>query len=114
MVDEGYDLFVRAVARGRGVEASVARGEDFGEGHTFPAREALRRGLVDTVGTFEETLARLGAGPAPASASEGGRASAGDLEVRTRRLRQPIQQATPVGMLVEHGSELTPRDTNET
>lgn len=55
-----YSDFAGAVARHRGV--SVAQVEDrFGQGRTFLAGEALSRGLVDRLMTFDELLAELAA-----------------------------------------------------
>ncbi|TGY87347.1 S49 family peptidase [Marinicauda algicola] len=58
-VDDVYAMFIADVMRGRGVTRSVASGEQFGEGRTYGAREAVRRGMADRVATLEETVARL-------------------------------------------------------
>lgn len=47
-LDEIEDLFITAIARGRGIEAKEVR-EHFGQGASFLAREAKRRGMVDVV-----------------------------------------------------------------
>lgn len=57
MVDEYYDAFVEAVARGRGVRAAEVRG-GYGEGRVLTANQALAAGLVDRVGSFEDVLQR--------------------------------------------------------
>ena len=57
-VDEFYGMFLRAVARGRGVTPAQVRG-GFGEGRVVLAREAVRLGMADRVATLEETVARL-------------------------------------------------------
>lgn len=60
-----YGMFVRAVARHRGVgQANVIEG--FGEGRVVGADDALRLGMVDRVETMNELLTRLGASPASA------------------------------------------------
>lgn len=59
-----YDQFVNAVAKGRGVTASAVKA-GYGEGRALTARRALAAGLVDRVGTLEETHARLAAGKGP-------------------------------------------------
>jgi HK97 family phage major capsid protein len=59
-VNEYYDAFVKAVARGRDVKASDVR-NGFGEGRVVGASEAKRLGMVDRVATLDETLSRLGA-----------------------------------------------------
>jgi signal peptide peptidase SppA len=60
-VDQAYAQFVKDVARGRGVEASAVRA-GYGEGRALPAKEAKAAGLVDRIGTMEDTLARLTGG----------------------------------------------------
>jgi signal peptide peptidase SppA len=60
-VDTYYSMFVKAVAKNRGVSVSDVR-NGFGEGRMLAAAEALKLGMVDRVGTFDQTLQRLGAG----------------------------------------------------
>ena len=57
-VDEAYDQFVKAVAKGRSVAPTDVR-KGFGEGRALPAKDALAAGLIDKIGTFDETVARL-------------------------------------------------------
>ncbi len=57
-VNEAYATFVGSVARGRGVASARVRAE-FGQGRTVGAREAVRLGMVDRVGTMPETLRRM-------------------------------------------------------
>ena len=57
-VDDAYTQFVRDVARGRGVSAAEVR-SGFGEGRVLPAKEAKAAGLIDRIGTLDETLARV-------------------------------------------------------
>ncbi|ATG47604.1 peptidase S49 [Celeribacter ethanolicus] len=60
-----YDLFTKAVARNRGVDLSVVRAdpeeakEHFGGGRAYRAREAVRLGMADRIGTLEDTISRL-------------------------------------------------------
>jgi len=58
IVDEYYTKFVHAVARGRKTTVDNVR-TTFGEGRVLTSSEALKRGMVDRIGTFEETVARL-------------------------------------------------------
>lgn len=58
MVDQAYGVFVRAVARNRGVSADTVR-SDYGEGRMLSAQDALARGMVDRIATLDETIARL-------------------------------------------------------
>jgi len=82
-VNAYYGMFLRAVARHRGV--SVADVHDgFGEGRVIGAEDALRMGMVDRVETIDELLARVAASPAPATIP---RARAGsDLGMEERRV----------------------------
>jgi signal peptide peptidase SppA len=57
-VNEMNAIFVSAVARGRGVTAAVVN-STYGQGLTFGAREAVKLGMADRVGTLDETVARL-------------------------------------------------------
>lgn len=63
-VDEAYDLFVRAVARGRGVSAERIRG-GYGRGAVLSAKPALAEGMIDRVEPLEAVLRGLGAGSRP-------------------------------------------------
>jgi signal peptide peptidase SppA len=58
LVDAHYARFVGDVAKGRGVVESDVRG-GFGEGTSLTADEAVAAGLVDRIGTLEETVARV-------------------------------------------------------
>lgn len=57
-VNRYYDMFVSAVAAGRGVSAEAVR-NGFGEGRVVGAKDAVRLGMADRVATLDETLARL-------------------------------------------------------
>lgn len=86
MVNQYDDMFVKAVAEGRGVSTNQVR-EDFGQGRTMLAAEAKRLGMIDRVGTMRETLERLGAkfndSPSRTRASSPQRS----LSVRRKRLQ---------------------------
>ena len=70
-VDDYYDQFVDAIARHRGVRAARVRG-GFAQGRMTSAARAVDFGMADRVATFDETLARFGAGaPARGFASGG-------------------------------------------
>lgn len=58
-VDDTYDMFVKAVAKGRAVTPAAVK-NGFGEGRALGAVDAKAAGLVDRVATMAETLARLG------------------------------------------------------
>jgi signal peptide peptidase SppA len=63
-VDSFYEMFVKNVARGRGVSQSNVK-DGFGQGRMVMAEDALKAGMVDRVATFDQTLARLGGDGAP-------------------------------------------------
>src|SRR5512139_412565 len=67
MVDGYMDMFVRDLAKARGLsEKRVV--SDFGGGRMLNPTEALAAGMVDRIGTFEEAIqraAQLAKGPAP-------------------------------------------------
>ena len=74
MVDEKYAMFVNAVARNRRTSSDAVAG-GYGEGRMVGAKEAVAAGLADRVGTLDETLARLGVGPAQANRAAAGAAA---------------------------------------
>ncbi|KQT59981.1 hypothetical protein ASG52_19845 [Methylobacterium sp. Leaf456] len=57
-VNEAYETFVGSVARGRGTTSAQVKAE-FGQGRTVGAREAVRLGMVDRIGTMQDTFRRL-------------------------------------------------------
>ena len=57
-VDEVYGQFLASVSAGRGVSVDRVR-EDYGQGRTMGADEALAAGLVDRIETRHQMLARL-------------------------------------------------------
>jgi signal peptide peptidase SppA len=63
-VDAFYDMFVKSVAKGRGVSQSAVR-DGFGQGRLAIAAEAIKQGMADRIATLDETLARLSPDAAP-------------------------------------------------
>jgi signal peptide peptidase SppA len=59
MVDDYYAQFTKAIAKGRGVPIETVRGEAFGQGRMKLAKDAVASGMANSIGTFEETIARL-------------------------------------------------------
>ena len=57
-VNEYGDMFVKAVARNRGTTTRDVK-DNFGQGRSFGAREAKARGLVDSIASFDDTVASL-------------------------------------------------------
>ena len=62
-VDAAYTDFLAAVAVGRGVTQGQVEAR-FGQGRMVRDVDAKEAGMVDRIATFDETLARLGAGRA--------------------------------------------------
>lgn len=82
-VDAYYAAFVEDVAKGRRTSLSAVRG-GFGQGRVVLAQDALAQGMVDTVATLDQVVARLGGRD-----SGGARASA-DASVDLRKRRQRL------------------------
>ena len=81
-VDELADVFVRAVARGRGLDVEAVREQ--ATGRTWQAPKARRLGLIDLVEHDRETFERVASGK-PSAAAE---ATAAQTEAeRERRAR---------------------------
>lgn len=59
-----YDAFVAAVAKHRGVSVEKVR-DGFGQGEMVDPEPALAEGMIDRIGTLEETLQRFGASNVP-------------------------------------------------
>lgn len=57
-LDQYYEMFVKAVASGRGTDPRSVR-SGFGQGRMVMAAEAKAQGMVDRVGTLDSTLGRL-------------------------------------------------------
>lgn len=58
-VDDYYDAFVGAVARGRNRDRTTIR-NGFGQGRIVGDKDAKQMGMVDRVATFEQTVMRWG------------------------------------------------------
>jgi len=83
MANEFGRMFNAALADGRGV--SLAKVEtDFGRGRVFLAREALQRGMIDRIGTLDETVARVAGGA--------GRGSSGGIEASEVRSTRDFER----------------------
>jgi len=81
-VDDYYGLFVRAVARNRGVNAAQVQ-EGYGQGRVVGARRALQLGMADRLETLDETLKRL----TKRTKSTNARSAAAETDFRRRRMR---------------------------
>lgn len=61
LVDDLHGMFVKAVAMARGVSVAHVQ-EHFGQGRVLTPRQAVKVGMADRIGTFEDAVARLGTG----------------------------------------------------
>lgn len=59
MVDNFGNMFEKAVAKGRKVSQATVH-DSFGQGLSFGAAKAVKIGMVDSVGTLDDVLARFG------------------------------------------------------
>lgn len=57
-VDDYYNAFIEAVAKGRGVSVADVR-TGMGEGRVLGAEAALAAGMVDGIATFDDVLAKM-------------------------------------------------------
>lgn len=57
MIDEMYDDFVDVIVDGRGLSESHVR--EVGDGRLYTGRQAVENGLVDDIGTFDDTLQHM-------------------------------------------------------
>lgn len=82
IVDDDYDRFVKAVARGRGVsEATVRNG--YGQGRVVTAKRAKALGLIDGIYTLEQTISRS-VGIKPGKPGDVDEAAAAEAEANER------------------------------
>jgi signal peptide peptidase SppA len=85
-VEERFNMFVKAVARNRGVSQTVVR-EKFGQGRMVSAPAALAAGMIDSIGTLEDVLQRFGASLTPPRPEQHRKALAPARERRALDLR---------------------------
>lgn len=90
-VDAFYNQFIGDVAKGRRVDAERVR-SNYGQGTALLAPDALRAGMVDGIGTFDDAL-RVASKPMPVAL----RAEGGEPE--------PIEVDLPFRVRVEHAAE---------
>lgn len=84
-VAEAYDMFVKTVARNRGVPVADVR-NGFGEGRVVGAKEAVKLGMADRIGTLSEAIATV-AKRVRSTQAIASRSDVEDLELRQRRAR---------------------------
>lgn len=57
IVDHDLDIFIRDLARGRGVSEATVR-KNYGEGRVLTAKQAKAAGMIDGIYTLEQAIAR--------------------------------------------------------
>ena len=90
LVDTTHDRFVADISRGRGMSKDDVKTK-FGQGRMMSADDALAAGLIDTVATLEETLARLTSAP---SKSRDARATTDPPALAEDTSQEPAPRAT--------------------
>jgi signal peptide peptidase SppA len=80
-VDEHYGMFLKSVATQRKVSLDTVR-DGFGQGRMVGAKAAVKLGMADSIGTLDETIARLSKGEKPRRMGR---------EARERRMRMAAQ-----------------------
>lgn len=100
-VDKCYAEFLSAVAKGRGTTVADVK-KTYGQGRVFDAKEALERGMIDRIATFEDTIARL------TKMGAGGRRGTAALSPAPHPLAAAAENTCPVCQ----GSGLTPPETS--
>lgn len=83
-LDALHDLFVDAIASGRGVSADKINAK-FGEGAVLLAGEALKRGMIDSINTKQ-----------PAAATGGKKREARSMDLQTLKAQHPSVYAAAV------------------
>ena len=59
LVNKAYDQFVGNVVKGRGKGTTSEKVRDDWKAHVYGASEALSMGMIDAIGTLDDTIARL-------------------------------------------------------
>jgi signal peptide peptidase SppA len=79
-IDDLAELFIAAVANGRGVDAETVL-SDFGKGDVMIASKALDAGLIDEIGNFNGTLSAMPSAPINARAARAGASNMGKPKI---------------------------------
>lgn len=58
-VDQAYQTFVADVVKGRGTGVTADRVKKEWKAHVYSAADALALGMIDSIGTLDDTLARI-------------------------------------------------------
>jgi capsid assembly protease len=57
-VDAAYSMFVKDIAKGRGITSAQVK-SDYGEGRVLMASDAKAAGMIDRIETMDQTISRL-------------------------------------------------------
>ena len=87
-LDAMHDIFVDAIATGRGVTADKVNA-DFGRGGTVLANEALKRGMIDAVGVNSTK---------PTTASSGNKPEINNMDIKELMAQHPETYAAAVNI----------------
>lgn len=117
-VDEAYGMFVRDVAKGRGVKVSEVR-ENYGQGRMLGVKDAFEAGMIDKIETLDQVLRRLTGGQAGKKRSMRAEESTGQMVLddsditNADGLHAEPGETPPDGGVVPQSisEELAPEDT---
>lgn len=82
LTNEQAQVFVETVASNRGTDTETVL-EKYGQGAVYTGAEALKRGMIDSIGTFESVVARFSTGSRPA-AFGGMKAGAANMQIKNQ------------------------------
>ena len=105
-VDQVYSIFVDAVADNRGVTVDTVL-EDMADGRVFLAKQAMRRGLIDKIASFEDTINDMATNGGPQMAVKQP-AKQVDPAANAEITIETIKESHPdiVSALINEGAEL--------
>ena len=86
-VDKAYAKFVQHVAQCDGVTHAAVR-NGYGQGRVLDAKDALAAGLIDRIGTLNETITRLAGGRSARSAMRAEGDAVAELDADADRARR--------------------------
>lgn len=85
-LDAMHDIFVDAIAKGRGVTPSEVNAS-FGQGATYLAEKAMKRGMIDRVGATSLTV--VGNTDTTTARSGGNQPEAGSMDLKQLKAQHP-------------------------
>ncbi len=100
-LDALHEIFVDAIAAGRGTTAKKVNAE-FGQGGVFLADEALKRGMIDAVVVAQPSLSVVAK---PTARKGGTNSEKGPMDLQELKAQHPAVYAAAVGVGVEEGTK---------